>query len=123
MREPGNDLEQELRRALQHKQPSSGFVARVLANLPEERRSPWAGWLHVPVLRWATAAILFVVIGSGAVAYYHHQQELARGRAAKQQLMLALRITGAKLQLAQQRVHAIGSDQERAGSSQETEKE
>jgi hypothetical protein len=124
MNQPGSDLERDLRQALQRKQPSPGFAARVLAKLPDERTSPWAHWFHAPALRWATAAALFLVIGMGAIAYYHHhQQELARGRAARQQLMLALRITGAKLQFAQQRIQAIGADQERPDSPQRTEKE
>ena len=123
MNKPGSDLERDLRQALQRKQPSPGFTARVLANLPKEKSNPWTHWLHTPALAWATVAVLFVVFGAGSLAYYHHRQELVRGRAARQQLMLALRITGAKLQLAQQRVQAIGSNNVRTSSPQETEKE
>ena len=123
MNQPANDLERDLRQALQRKQPSPGFAARVRANLPKEKSNRWTHWLSTPALAWATVAVLFLVFGLGSLAYYHHRQELARGRAARQQLMLALRITGAKLQLAQQRVQAIGSIHERTDSPQETEKE
>lgn len=123
MNQPGSDLERDIRQALQRKQPSPGFAARVLANLPREKSNPWTRWLRTPALAWATVGVLFVVFGFGSLVYYHHRQELARGRAARQQLMLALRITGAKLQLAQHRVQAIGSNHERTAPPQETEKE
>lgn len=120
MTEPGNDLERELRQALRRKEPSAGFAARVVASLPQERPSRWLLWIHQPAFRWAAAAVVLVAIVTGSVAYRHHQEELARGRAARQQLILALRITGTKLQLAQQRVAQIGAD--RNSASQQTEK-
>ena len=118
-----SDLERDLRQALQRKQPSPGFAARVLANIPKEKSNRWAHWLGTPALAWAMVAVFVLMLGVGSLAYYHHRQELARGRAARQQLFLALRITGAKLQLAQQRVQAIGSIHERTDSPRETEKE
>lgn len=122
MTRPGNDLERDLQRALRRKQPSADFTSRVLARLPEEKPSRWHSWFGAPVLRWATAAVVVVAVGSGGYAYRQHKQEEERGRLARQQVMLALRITGAKLQLAQQRVHRIGADQS-AAPPQETEKE
>jgi len=120
MNEPRNDLERELTQALRRKEPSAGFVARVVANLPLERPSRWSFWMRQPAFRWAASIAVLVAIVAGSIAYRHHQQELARGRAARQQLILALRITGTKLQLAQQRVAQIGADHNLA--SQQTEK-
>ena len=122
MKEPENDLERDLKQALRRKEPSAGFAARVIANLPQERPSRWSTWLRQPTLRWATACALVIGIASGGYAYREHEQELARGREAKKQLMLALRITGAKLQLAQHRVQQIRADRA-AASQQEMEKE
>lgn len=121
MREPGNDLEQELRNALRRKEPSAGFAARVVANLPEKRPSLWSMWSRPQVARWAVAAIVLVAVSTGGYAYREHEREVERGRVAKQQLMLALRITGAKLQLVQQRTQQMGADRA-AASQHETEK-
>ena len=82
-------LEDELKQALGRKQPSPDFDARVTA--AAGRRSV----LRFPVLampRWlAAAAAVLVITGAGA-GYRHHQ-----GEAAKEQVMLAMRITGQKL--------------------------
>jgi hypothetical protein len=122
MTQLGNDLERDLREALRRKEPSAGFTARVLANLPEDRPSRWEVWLHQPALRWATAAVVVVAITTGGFAYREHERKVERGRLAKQQLMLALRITGAKLQLAQHRVQQIGAGRA-AASQQQMERE
>lgn len=121
MREPVNDLDKELRQALRRKEPSQGFAARVMANLPEKRPSVWVSWFHAPVVRWAAAAIVLVAVTSGGYAYREHEREVERGRMAKQQLMLALRITGTKLQLVQQRTQQMGADRAAAPQHQ-TEK-
>ncbi len=121
MTQPGNDLERDLKQALSRKEPSLGFAARVIANLPEERPSRWPAWLRVPALRWAAAAVLLVSLASGGVLYRQHEEEMERGRIARQQLLTALRITGAKLQLAQHKVQQIGNDRDHA--SQQTERE
>jgi hypothetical protein len=82
-------LEDELKQALARKQPSPKFEARVTA--AAGRRSA----LRRPVLRmprWlAAAAAVLVITGAGAGFRYH------RGQVAKGQVMLAMRITGSKL--------------------------
>jgi len=85
-------LEDELKQALGRKQPSPDFEARLIAAAAAAgRRSV----LRFPVLampRWlAAAAAVLVITGAGA-GYRHHQ-----GEAAKEQVMLAMRITGQKL--------------------------
>jgi hypothetical protein len=77
-------LEDELKQALGRKQPSPDFEARVTAA---------AGRRPVLVMpRWlAAAAALLVITGAGA-GYRYHQ-----GHVAKEQVMLAMRITGSKL--------------------------
>ena len=98
-------LEDELRTALRREQPSAGFAERVLARAAEPRRSFW-DWFRLPTFRWAMAGALALIMVAAGLEY-RHEQERARGEAAKQQLMLALRITGSKLKLAQQRVQQI----------------
>lgn len=119
MTQPGNELERDLRQALRREEPSAGFVARVLTALPKETPRPVLAWMHRPALRWALAAVIVVAASTGGYFYREHRLEEERGRIAKQQLMLALRITGAKLQLAQQRVLQIN----RSDSTQDMEKQ
>jgi hypothetical protein len=96
-------LEDELRRALRRGEPPEGFTERVLAAAaePSARRMdhPRAAalWFHSPVFRWAMVAAACLLLVTGAARYRQHRIE-ARGEAAKAQLMLALRITGGKLE-------------------------
>lgn len=103
------DLEHQLKRALQREEPSGDFTARVLARVEQEKhRQPWWRTLFTsPVLRWATALVLCVLIAGGV--FYRREQALRRaeGEAAKQQVMLALRIAGTKVKLAQDRVQQL----------------
>lgn len=91
-------FEQELQNALARQQPSSGFTERVLAQLPASRppmRKTVAWRLAV-----AAAAAIFIAGGSAYREYERHLQ----GETAKRQLLLAVRITGIKLQQVQQRL-------------------
>lgn len=121
--------ENELKHALRRHDPPEGFAERVLArvaqqdlsqqnsaqpNLPQAR-SRWDSWLNFltqPLLRWATAAAVSAALIFGGVHYRQveslkAQRERAEGEAAKQQLVLALRIAGTKLQLAKAKVNQI----------------
>jgi hypothetical protein len=78
-----------------------------------------------PFTRWAVAAVLAVVVaGVGGeihyrrVQYENAQRERAEGEAAKQRLMLALRIAGSKLQLARSKVNQINASQNSANAGQ-----
>ena len=86
-------LEDELRRALSRVEPPEGFAHRVLAATAK----PAAPWFRSPASRWAMAAAACLLLAAGA-AQYRQQRIEARGETAKAQLMLALRITGGKLQ-------------------------
>lgn len=113
------DIDQELKQALGRCEPSEGFADRVLARLEEEQpqtvRRPKFRLLHWPVLRWAIAAVVLISVGIG-FAYRAHEQRIeeANALAAKQQVMLALRITSSKLRVAKQRVRAVESGQVKA---------
>ena len=57
------DLENDLRKALERREPPAGFAERVLAQL-ELAPTPKPGWrealislVRVPSLRWATASV------------------------------------------------------------------
>lgn len=106
-----NDLEKQLRSALHRCDPSAGFADSVIAQIHQdaERESrrkigSW-NWLR---LRWAAIPALAVVLvfGFWFRAYEGRQQE-KEALAAKQKVMLALRITGTKLRMAKAKVKAV----------------
>lgn len=103
-------LEQALRDALRREAAPEGFAERVLARAfpvrPEthERR----GWRRTSAFRWSAAAALVVVLLAGTALI--HRQYVIRGERARDQLMLALRITGSKLHLVQQQLAQIDRD-------------
>jgi len=102
-------FEQELRDALQPRQPAPGFSARVLARIEEAPRSEQRlrNWFSVPRLRWASTGLLCAILLTGLGYHYQQQKQRARGEAMRQQVMTALHIAGAKLQLAQGKVQRL----------------
>ena len=100
--------EDDLRGALRRKDPGESFTERVMAHVGQPHArvtgSPGAEsrlsalwhrlWLR-PVLTCTVAAVL--IVGSLGLVHYRDVQERRAGEAAKQQALLALRITNAKL--------------------------
>lgn len=106
-----NEIDEQLKRALQRCEPPEGFADRLLARL--EEKSSLAGehpalrlW-RWPALRWGAVAALVAVAATGIGYQIRQRQEEAEAKVAKQQVMLALRITGSKLRVAKQRVKAV----------------
>jgi len=129
------DFDDELRQALSREEPSHDFTDRVMARVAElrKREKPrgktdwlrrlakffhppqmgqrrWMKW--APQMKWAMAgamAVLLIVAGLGL----HHRREnekrrlaeIAEGERAKEQVMLAMRIASAKLNVAKKKVH------------------
>jgi hypothetical protein len=115
-------FEDELKNALRRQEPPQGFTDRVLARAAEigsrQVDHAWRDlWLKIfdqplapaNLLRWATVTVLAAGLVVGGVHYRSVQRERAQGEAAKQRLLLALRIAGRKLQLAKTRVDEINS--------------
>ena len=112
--------DQELKNALQRQEAPKGFSDRVLARLAQQgpAAKPRASWLNVftqPFVRWATAAAMCAALIAGGLYYRQVQikaeRERAQGEAAKQQLVLALRIAGSKLQLAKAKVNEMNTNE------------
>jgi len=107
-----NNFEENLRRALERVEAPSGFVERVLARAAQEEKQKqtrpnfWASLFGMGGLRWAAACALCVLVAASG-ALYEHDVQRRRGEAAKEQLMLALRITGSKLQIAETSVRQL----------------
>src|SRR5262249_39313063 len=98
-----SQLERDLRECSRRREPPPGFAMRVLARTREidERdnlRSAWSrSW------RWATAVTMVVMLFVGGSLYQMHRRHL-QAEQSKQQLMVALHLTGLKLQLVQERL-------------------
>ena len=92
-------LDDELKIALRRADPPPGFAARVLAQA-ESRRSR---------MRWWTGAIAAALLLAGGLEFERERRIRAEGEQAKQQVLLALRITGSKLQFIKEKIHAIDS--------------
>jgi hypothetical protein len=109
-------LEQELKKALRRVEPPAGFAERVLARAAKEKAEParvrvrWP-WFGMMGMRWAVTCALCVVIAGSAMVYQHERNE--KGERAKQELMLALRITSSKLQIATEGVRQINAPEQR----------
>jgi hypothetical protein len=84
-----SQFEDDLRAALRRRQPPADFTERVMVRTrPAPRSKTWMA---------AVAACLLAAIGS-----FEYQQY--EGRKAKRELLLALQITGSKLNIAHQKV-------------------
>jgi hypothetical protein len=108
------NFEDQLREALRPPDVPSGFANRVMAKLPEAYPPPPPRTSYRRVALWA-AAVLVCAGSITGVQLERAKHERARGEAAKQKVMLALRITGTKLNQAQSRVREISADDEANG--------
>jgi len=110
-------LEEALHRTFRRQEAPPDFAEHVFAQVAEQNSlrhaagDPWWKALSIPVIRWAAITATAASLVIGGIHYRNVPRERARGKAAKQQLMLALRIAGSKLQLAKARVNEINSPQ------------
>ncbi len=129
-----NRFDDELKNALRREAPSADFTDRLMARIAElpspetqkkqnvEKEGGGTWWqkivatLQPPQMKWAMAgamAALLIVSVVGMNRYRQHQLELRRqaeiaeaeeGQRAKEQVMFAMRIASAKLNVAQKKV-------------------
>jgi hypothetical protein len=111
-----NLLEDALGNALRREDAPEGFALKVLARAEQQNsaahdaeRTSWLSIFSQPLSRWAAVAAVSICLVIGGVHYRNLQRQRAQGEAAKQQLMLALRIAGSKLQLAKEKVNEINT--------------
>ncbi len=101
-----DDFERQIQDALQKKEPSPFFEARVLGAVKRQARERRAS-----IRMWWTAAVAALLIVIAGSVWQHRRSEMAReevaGREAKARLELALRITSVKLQKISQKVEGI----------------
>lgn len=111
-----------LRDALRREDPGPEFTARVVAQAGAARtaRAPrvsiWRSlWFRPARLRWALAGgLASLLVVAGGIQYRREQQSRTQGLAAKQQLVLALRVAGTKLHAAREKVQELSTAGDRA---------
>jgi hypothetical protein len=87
------EFEDQLRRALERKEPSVDFTTRVMARATRAKRPFWwSGWQS-----WTAAAVAASLCLGLILETEHRRREEQQGEAAKAQLMQAMHITSAKL--------------------------
>lgn len=91
-------IEPELQRVLRRESPSPGFAARVMTRIERDARP-----VRQPWRRAVAAAIAVVLLGGGWGV--RHEVERRRGEHAKEQLLIALRITGSKMHAVRSALH------------------
>jgi hypothetical protein len=112
-----NQIEEQLKNALRRQDAPPDFIEHVLARvaaqhpIPQFRSDPWWSIFSQPLVRWAAITATATSLVIGGIHYRSVRSERAKGQAAKQQLMLALRIAGSKLQLAKAKVNEINATQ------------
>ncbi len=106
-------LEDDLKAALRREEPPADFADRVLARLNQPPQPTW--WerfsvlMRPPRLQWVALSVMVsVLIPFGAVQYHKEREYRAQGERARQQLLFAVRVAGARLHRAQQKVLDAG---------------
>jgi hypothetical protein len=95
---PPDEFEKELREHLQARSAPAGFADRVMARVSAQRPRP----LWQPLWRWATVTAVLAVTIFGGVE--HDRRQRIAGERAREQVLLALRITGTTLHQVQDKV-------------------
>jgi hypothetical protein len=92
------NLDDELKSAFRRSEPSADFAERVLARVAAApaRRAPR------PWIRWAAPIAAALLLAVGGLEYRQYQ-----GERAKDQVLLAVRIAGSKLNKAQKKVQML----------------
>jgi hypothetical protein len=117
------DLEKELKQALRREDAAHDFSERVMASVaaasgakrkPAQAENRWwwrlLEFFRPAQVKWALAgaALFFIALAAFGVHHYREQQraaaEIAEGERAKEQVMLALKIASAKLNIAQKKI-------------------
>ena len=107
MGEPMDNFERELREQLQARPAPEGFANRVMARVPKRPARPRWFRFPAPVWQWGIAALLIAGVVLGGIG--RERQQRIAGERAREQVLLALRITSSTLRDVQQKVNTSGS--------------
>lgn len=102
-----DDFERELKEQLQARPAPEGFTQRVMARVPERRAWNWR-WLGLGMPAWRWAVVTLLVAGMVLGGLEREREQRVAGERAREQVLLALRITGSTLRDVQQKVNTGG---------------
>lgn len=103
-----SNFEEQLARALARQNPAPDFTERVVrATVVKQRRPFWKRWT-ARILMWRLAPALAALLVVGTGAFFQEHQRIEQGKAAKRELLTAMRIASDKLHAAEQRVISLG---------------
>lgn len=109
-----NDLDDELRGILRRGDPPDGFAQRVLLEVAAKREGRPRRSMSWVLGCVAASLILSVGIPFSAFEYRRERERrVVAGLAAKQQLLLAMRVASRKLNSAQRKVYEISLGENR----------
>ena len=94
-------IEDELRVALQRREPPDGFAQRVIGRA----RRPRPQWRFV-----AIAAAILLIFSVGLFRYQKAAAERRSGEVARQQLVLAIQIAAGKLETVKYRINSHAAE-------------
>ena len=122
-------LEEQLKQAMARREPPADFSQRVLARVEQEQRQErekrtgrllpvvrdgkWQSglrtWFQTPRAWRLVGAVAVLLAVSGSVMHEQHER-MVRGEAAKEKLLLAVRIAGVKLHQAHRHVLQVEAE-------------
>ena len=94
------DFDRELREALKRREPPRDLTGSVMARIGWDRPTAWERWRWVPAVA-GIAALLVLSVGG------YRWEEYRKGQQAKEQVMLALKVTAQKLAVAESKVSEL----------------
>lgn len=112
------EFENELREQLRARSAPPGFADRVMVRVEQPRRPARQGFfLFRPLWGWGAVAALLALTVFGGVE--HDRQQRIAGEHARQQVLLALRITGTTFRQVQAKVNDTTPSPQPSGGTNE----
>ena len=93
-------LDDELRRALIRREPSPDLTEMILNRIGEGQKHPPR--LHVWSWRWPAAIAAAILVTVAGLSGYREHMRRVNGEKAKQEVLLALRVTSQELRAVQE---------------------
>jgi len=104
-------LDDELKAALGRKEPAADVAEKLLRRMAQPAPRSWLDELVIllrpPRLQWLAASLAILVVPFAAFEYRREREVRFQGEAAKQQLILAMKIAGTEVYHAQQKVQRM----------------
>lgn len=95
------NMTKELKQAMKRVSAPPGFTERAVARATLSGRS----WVSFRVLSRVAAVVALISLAAATGYWYVEEQQVRKGEAARQQLLLAMQITAEKAELTRRAIH------------------